>query len=318
MIIRRQITANFTIIPNDAIMDTRLSIGARWLLCYLLSRPQDWVVRVGDIQKQAAVGRDKAYSLIKELIGAGWVRKDEGRQEGGKWAGVEYVVMDQPEGVKSDTLPFPENPYPAEPYPANTEHTKNGKTPKTEQDQNISADAEFDEFWAAYPKRPRNPKAPARKKYLHARRVLNVKHETLVNAVKAYAASVAGNDPQFTKLAETWLNKRCWEDEYEPVAAATVEWDIDPLVAVYPGTVNDRRDAARLAAATSATPQTLEEAAKKYGLLLKQQSESGLTIVAPPLETWLRFRWREMDAYEFCRIGMRNKLAVKLRKDRAA
>jgi hypothetical protein len=327
MIIRRHITANYTVIPNEAILDCRLSISARWLLCYLLSRPHDWKVQIGDIQNQGGIGRDKAYALVKELIAARWVRKDESRQQDGRWSGVEYVVMDEPESEQVDSSPFPEKPYTAEPFPANQHLTNNGKKPKTEKKPNLLVDADFEEFWAAYPKRPNNPRKTAMAAYRKVRARSDVSQKQLLEAVSAYAASMLGKDTQYIAMASTWLNSERWTCDFaqaEKVIAAhqTAKYggdlDIDPLVAVYPGTVIDRKDVARLAAATGAAPQTLEEAARKYALLLKQQRHKGLDIVAPPLETWLRFRWREMEAYEFCTSGMANKPAVRPKRERAA
>lgn len=329
MIIRRHITANYTIIPNEAILDGRLSIAARWLLIYLLSRPHNWQVQVSDIQKQGNIGRDKAYALVKELVGARWVRRDESRLTDGKWGGVEYVVMDEPEATETQCIdslsaPLPEKPDTVNPLPVKPHLNKNGKTPRTEKKTNISADAEFDEFWAAYPKRPNNPKAPAKAKYLNARTRLNVSHETLLQAAKAYATTREGEDPKFTAQAVTWLNQRRWEDEQ---SAASV-----PAVAVEDGAVEQLQAEAKMrvgdraacdqalagALAAGATMAQLMEAAKKFRLLVKQKREGGYDMPVPLLETWLKFRWRDMDAYELCTSGMLNRPAVRPKRERAA
>lgn len=114
-IIRRHLTASYTAIPNDVVSRTDLSIESRWLLVYLLTKPHSWIVRIGDIREVGNIGRDKAYSLIKELVATGYIRRDEVRSEDGNYANVEYTVFD---------LPFPEIPDTAKPNPVNTELSK--------------------------------------------------------------------------------------------------------------------------------------------------------------------------------------------------
>lgn len=324
MIIRRQITSNFTIIPNEAILDARLSAAARWLLVYLLSRPNDWQVQVGDIQKKGGIGREKAYSLIKELIAVGWVRKDISRENGGQWGGVEYLVMDQPDQENLDATPFPEKPYTVEPLPAKQHLTKNLKGPSTEKKINtktvISYDEDFAEFWAAYPKRPNNSKAAAKVKYILARK-RGVSHETIMAGLKEYAAmrnaAVAnGDNPHFTKMAETWLNKAGWENDYsvpegyqvtvQPSVPMASDEDLDAVIRFFPGHVGKREEAKRLLAAEMTGGIGLHDiclAAEKYKLFCKGPPYEDRKTTPSMLEPWLKFKWREMNGYEFCRVG---------------
>jgi len=115
MIIKRKYDSNFTAIPNAIIDNRELSAEARWVLIYLLSKPKDWVVRVTDIRAAGNLGRDKAYSIMKELVEARYVEKVQGRNEDGSYGDAEYLVVDQP---------LPEKPYPAEPNPVNQELSK--------------------------------------------------------------------------------------------------------------------------------------------------------------------------------------------------
>ena len=344
MIIRRHITSNFTIIPNEALLDERLTIGARWLLCYLLSRPQDWQVQIADIQKKAAVGRDKAYALVNELIAVGWVRKDEDRQKDGRWAGVEYVVMDEP--AKRETSPFPENPDAAEPQAENPQLTKDLETPKTESTKSTAAEAameaDFEEFWAAYPKRPNNPRRTALKAYRAARKKKGVTKELLLEAVGRYAAYMTGKQVKFIAHASTWLNDERWGNDYsqsddvisaygkimsgQPIGKpgginlADPELDISSIIAVYPGAPGDLDDARAAIRAQGSVGEiaSIAEAAQKLGLLVKRQRAEGFDRRVPSLAAFIKFQWREFNrAYEFCRVGMNNKLSVRPRKGSA-
>lgn len=108
MIIRRKLTANYTAIPNEILSNAGLSIEARWLLCYLLSKPDNWVVRAADIQAVGDIGRNKAYELIRELGNLGYIVKREVRNEAGVYEGVEYLVRDTPETTSDVSLsPIP-------------------------------------------------------------------------------------------------------------------------------------------------------------------------------------------------------------------
>jgi hypothetical protein len=178
---------------------------------------------------------------------------------------------------------------------------------------NILYDAAFEEFWAAYPKRPGNPKKSAKLKYVNARK-RNISHQTIMAGVNAYAKSRKGEDPKYTKLAETWLNKECWEVDYPDASpsaadAATVgDEDLDAVVNQYKGIVSDRMAAKRILASEISTGTPLDrivEAAEKYAMHRKQMRYDGIEITAPILETWLKFKWREMDAYFISKSPMR-------------
>lgn len=166
-----------------------------------------------------------------------------------------------------------------------------------------SVESEFEEFWQAYPKRSPhpNPKHPAKLKYVNARKAHNVPHETMMTAVKAYAASVAKKDREMIAQAQTWLNQRRWEEDC-PVAEApsASDTDLDAIVAKYPGVVSDRATARKALAAELSKGVALDDivkAAEKFKLYIKQAQQSGTLMAAPILETWIKFKWREMDAY---------------------
>lgn len=74
---------------------------------------------------------------------------------------------------------------------------------------------DFDKFWEAYPKRSNNPKMPALKGYLKARKEGASKEIILAGAL-AYARTRAGKETEYTAMATTWLNQKRWEDDYGP------------------------------------------------------------------------------------------------------
>ena len=202
---------------------------------------------------------------------------------------------------------------------AGNQHYNTETTTETTSDiKNISSasqiEADFSEFWAAYPKRPNNSRKKAFTRYMQARRKEGVTHEILMAAVKAYAAYRDGKDPEYTALASTWLNEERWENDYtldggtdrpKPQMEAAEKW-LDEIVAAYPGHVGDRAEAVRLIAvelSKGVQGNDLWDAARKYTLFCKGPPYEDRKIAPAMLENWLKFKWREMDGYEFCKVG---------------
>lgn len=80
-----------------------------------------------------------------------------------------------------------------------------------------ATDAEFDEFWRAYPRRVE--KAAARKAFAKVV-AAGIDPQVLTEAAAAYAA-LPGRETRFTKHPTTWLNQGCWDDELAPVEGST-------------------------------------------------------------------------------------------------
>lgn len=73
----------------------------------------------------------------------------------------------------------------------------------------------FDEFWATYPRKI--AKGAARTAFARALKLTDL--ETIMAGTKRYAALRAGQDPQFTCHASTWLNQERWTDEHDTALA---------------------------------------------------------------------------------------------------
>lgn len=68
-----------------------------------------------------------------------------------------------------------------------------------------------DQFWQAYPRK--SEKLATMKRLATLRKSGIVTFVDLMAGVKRYAASVANNDPKYTKQPPAWLNAGCWADE---------------------------------------------------------------------------------------------------------
>lgn len=124
---------NFTVIRNDVLNDERLSLAAVGLLCWLIARHDGWQVSVKGLMalwkgSGREIGRDALNGLLRELVEAGYVVRQQSRSESGRMAEMDYVVFDTPQTDSPCTdLPYTEKPLTAEPYTANP-HQPNTKT----------------------------------------------------------------------------------------------------------------------------------------------------------------------------------------------
>ena len=73
-----------------------LSWKAKGILAYLLSRPDNWIVRLGDLVKRSPDGVFAVRGAIKELAEAGHLSRKEIRDESGKFLRYELEVYELP------------------------------------------------------------------------------------------------------------------------------------------------------------------------------------------------------------------------------
>ena len=109
-IVRREHRAQFTIVPNAIFLDDRLSIEAKGVLGYLLSRPHSWQVRLDHVGRTLCIGRKKLQRIFRELIGAGYVTREQPRTaDAHRFREIDYVVRDVPLAPihPADTSPGP-------------------------------------------------------------------------------------------------------------------------------------------------------------------------------------------------------------------
>ena len=117
-IIRAPRRHRFVVVDQRAIEDDRLSWAARGLLCYLLSRPDDWKVLVNDLRKRGNLGRDGIYRLLRELRTLGYARFQRLRDKSGRIRGGIYFIREIADAPYPD-LPDTGLPDTAAPGPAN-------------------------------------------------------------------------------------------------------------------------------------------------------------------------------------------------------
>ena len=111
MAIRRPnlVTDRFTIVPNDWVRDTSLSWKARGLLAYLVSHSEGWSTSIRDLVSHGPDGREAVRTGILELEAAGYLIREQGRDDENRFVEVDYVVSDPRSENRATGKPRTEN-----------------------------------------------------------------------------------------------------------------------------------------------------------------------------------------------------------------
>ncbi|WP_132329419.1 DnaD domain-containing protein [Limosilactobacillus reuteri] len=126
-IIRQKRKERFSIIDNRVIEDKRLSWGARGLLEYMLSKPDDWNFYMSElISHSDKDGRDKTYGYMDELKKYGYVTRKQKRNSNGKFGNQDLIVNDSPlTGFPYTAKPDTDSPDTVNPALLNTDFKPN-------------------------------------------------------------------------------------------------------------------------------------------------------------------------------------------------
>jgi hypothetical protein len=92
-------------------LDERLSIEAKGVLGFLLSRPHKWQVRLDHVGRTLRIGRKKLQRIFRELISASYVTREQRRiLDDQRFGEMDYVVRDVPEPLNHpvDNSPIPQ------------------------------------------------------------------------------------------------------------------------------------------------------------------------------------------------------------------
>ena len=104
VIFRVQKKDNYVVLDKGFLNDNRLSWRAKGLLAYMLSLPNDWLFSISDLAIRSKCGRDTTANIIKELTNAGYIHKEQGRTNIGKFGKMDLLLFEAPQAA-----PFTEN-----------------------------------------------------------------------------------------------------------------------------------------------------------------------------------------------------------------
>lgn len=219
-IFRKRLTSNFSVISNE-VFESGLSAEAIGVLCYLLSKPDNWVLIQGHLSSKFDCGRDRMQRIISELIDVGYIRKNRPRDPVTKaYLTTEYIIVD------SKTEPLPENPVvgatPCEPTDGkpvtgnppllNTEesNTDSNKSPKRAKRAKVGDYTEdfLQSIWQPYPRKTNTSKSNAFKKWLA---LSDADQALLRGAIPAFAVAKRGTDEQYIPHLEFFISRRIFE-----------------------------------------------------------------------------------------------------------
>jgi len=154
----------YVMVDKFGINDERLSWKSKGILVYLLSKPDDWTVRVSDLVNHAKDGRDSVLTGLRELENLGYVSREYIR-ESGKFRGLEYIIYERPQPADMNGFspktgnPFTENPKTGNPTLLINNFNNKDLTNKKNDDDNIKKESK-NSFQEAFVEEAINQKMP--------------------------------------------------------------------------------------------------------------------------------------------------------------
>lgn len=102
----------YLIMNKTGLNDKRLSLKAKGLLAYLLSKPDNWYITTNEIAHNNLDGLRSILSTINLLVKYGYIFKFRSRDNEGTYNAYNYLVYEQPitpDSAKS--IPYPERSF---------------------------------------------------------------------------------------------------------------------------------------------------------------------------------------------------------------
>ena len=93
-ILRVNKTENYFKVANTVFNNRNLSWEARGLMGYLLSKPDNWQVRLHDLLHHGPAGQHKISRMLRELDAAGYMMRHRFRREDGTFGWVVIILED--------------------------------------------------------------------------------------------------------------------------------------------------------------------------------------------------------------------------------
>lgn len=107
---------NYQVIPRELIFDDTLSDRARFVFCFMASKPNGWDFYLEPMAREIGYSVDTLRKYINELVKSGWLTKGEQeRKEGNRYGAVTYTLNEKvPTPKNSDTENFGDRKIPAQ------------------------------------------------------------------------------------------------------------------------------------------------------------------------------------------------------------
>ena len=98
-------------IVSHALIDSEISAEALGVAVYVLSRPDDWIIRPTQIRKKFNCGKERMTRILTEIVALGYATKEKARSTAGTFDGCNWTFYESPYPEKPSTVkPEPVNP----------------------------------------------------------------------------------------------------------------------------------------------------------------------------------------------------------------
>ena len=230
---------NYTTVHNGFIKRKDLSWKAKGIMTYLLSLPDDWVVNLDEIKRNASDGESSFRSGWKELKDAGYVSKrsirDEVTKKILKW---ETIIKEIPDEKKNHNV----GNHNVESHQVGNHQVDNRKLLSTKElstniqstniqkehqpsDDGQSTSERFEVLWKQYPKKQGKKKALD----YYKRALKNgATDEVIMQGIEDYKKYLALEKSKGWQRkpmdGSRWFNEERWNDEYDDIEANQSSW----------------------------------------------------------------------------------------------
>ena len=103
-VFRIERTRDYTVMSNHHLRNANLSLKAKGLLSMMLSLPEDWNYTTRGLAKICKEGVDAIGAALRELEAAGYIVRHKLRDRQGRISDTEYVIYEQPQLRKHNTV----------------------------------------------------------------------------------------------------------------------------------------------------------------------------------------------------------------------
>ena len=226
--VRVEKNRNYTTIHNEFLKRKDISWKAKGIMTYLLSLPDDWVVNLDEIKRNATDGESSFRSGWKELVSAGYVSRQPVRDEKTKkidhWETVikESVSESKSHNVENHNVGIHQvgNHKVDNHELLSTKELSTDKPITNIQKEHESSNDDktlrdrFELIWKSYPRKEGKKKA-----FASYKRALknDVTDEEIMEGIEKYNQYIKKEktDRKYIAHGSTWFNENRWQDEYD-------------------------------------------------------------------------------------------------------
>lgn len=228
--VRVEKNRNYTTIHNEFLKRKDLSWKAKGIMTYLLSLPDDWVVNLDEIKRNATDGESSFRSGWKELVSAGYVSRQPVRDEKTKkidyWETVikESISKDKSHNVENHNVGFHQvgnHKVDNRELLSTKELSTNKQSTNIQKEHQPSDDGQstserFEVLWKEYPKKQGKKKALT----YYKRAIKNgATDEVIMQGIEDYKKYLEKNKGWLNPMdGSRWFNEERWNDVFDEVA----------------------------------------------------------------------------------------------------